>query len=68
MAAQDAGFSFRSHENDELATAPAVFTAISVTGNIKENKYAKEPWLAKRNDHKTGGYTRELLHLPTAHI
>jgi len=33
-----AGFSFQSYANDELAVATAIFTAISVTRKIKENK------------------------------
>ena len=46
---QDAGFSFQSHANDELAVAPAIFTTIYVTWKIKENKCkrilaAEEKW------------------------
>ena len=37
-ALQDAGFSFQSYVNDELAVAPAIFMAIYVTRKTKENK------------------------------
>jgi len=36
-ASQKAGSSFQSYANDELAIAPAIFTAIYVT-EVKENK------------------------------